>query len=99
MYIPTYESNSKSPYREKLKNNLRHRSRTKEDDNRRRDSKNKSKAQETDNKKNYQAHKEDLLKKLAELKLFSKMDLGIKIGRMVDGSDGVLTENYIEFYS
>lgn len=100
IYIPSYEpSFSKSAYREKLKNNLRHRSRTKDDDSRRKDSKSKSKAQQSDYKKNYQAHKEDLLKKLAELKLFSKLDLGIKIGRMVDGSDGVLTEHYIEFYS
>jgi hypothetical protein len=27
------------------------------------------------------------------------MDTGIKIGRTVDGLDGVLTEHYIEFYA
>jgi hypothetical protein len=36
-------------------------------------------------------YKEELLKKLAELKLFSRINLGLKIGRMIDGSDGILT--------
>lgn len=31
--------------------------------------------------------------------MLSKIDAGIKIGRTVEGYDGVLTEHYIEFYS
>ena len=33
------------------------------------------------------------------MKLLSKLDLGTKMARIIDGADGSLTENYIEFYS
>ena len=29
----------------------------------------------------------------------SKLELGTKLARIVDGADGILTDNYIEFYS
>lgn len=65
IYIPSHEPNAaKTAYREKLKNNLRNRSRTREEDNKRRENR-KSKGKETDQKKNYQTHKEELLRKLA----------------------------------
>lgn len=29
----------------------------------------------------------------------SKMEIGAKLARIIDGSDGVITDNYVEFYS
>jgi len=43
--------------------------------------------------------KEEIVRKLAELKLMSRLEIGAKLGRMIDGCDGILTEQYVEFYS
>ena len=46
-----------------------------------------------------QQAKEELIHKLAELKLLSKLEVGAKMARIIDGADGILTDNYIEFYA
>lgn len=44
---------------------------------------------------NQSSSREEMLRKLAELKLLSKMELGAKMARTIDGADGIITENYI----